>query len=193
MNESYRSAMSRTVRSSLEFIWEVLKVVIVVFAIIIPVRHYLVKPFYVRGASMEPNFHDYEYLVVDELSFRLRAPERGEVVVLKDPLDNSQYFIKRIIGLPGEHLVVRDGVVRINGKILDESTYLDSSVRTTGHDDVTLQDHEYYLLGDNRSASLDSRVFGPLDKNEFVGRTWIRAWPLSRLDIYHPFTYPVTQ
>lgn len=190
MNESQRSAVRRTVRNSLEFLWEVLKVVIVVFAIIIPVRHYLIKPFYVRGASMEPNFHDYEYLVVDELSYRLREPERGEVVVLKDPLDPSQYFIKRIVGLPGEHIVVRDGTVRINGKKLDETQYLDDSVRTTGHDDVTLQESEYYLMGDNRSASLDSRVFGPLDKSEFVGRTWIRAWPLTEIELFSPFTYP---
>lgn len=190
MNESQRSAVRRTVRNSLEFLWEVLKVVIVVFAIIIPVRHYLVKPFYVRGASMEPNFHDYEYLVVDELSYRLREPARGEVVVLKDPLDPSQYFIKRIIGLPGEHIVVRDGAVRINGKKLDETQYLDESVRTTGHDDVTLQEDEYYLMGDNRPASLDSRVFGPLKKSEFVGRTWIRAWPLTDIQLFSPFTYP---
>lgn len=190
MNESQRSAVRRTVRNSLEFLWEVLKVVIVVFAIIIPVRHYLIKPFYVRGASMEPNFHDYEYLVVDELSYRLREPARGEVVVLKDPLDPSQYFIKRIVGLPGEHIVVRDGAVRINGKKLDETQYLDSAVRTTGHDDVTLQEDEYYLMGDNRPASLDSRVFGPLKKDEFVGRTWIRAWPLTDVKIFSPFTYP---
>ena len=190
LDQARQSAIRRTLRSTLEFVWEVLKVVIVVFAIIIPVRHYLVKPFYVRGASMEPNFHDYEYLVVDELSYRLREPARGEVVVLKDPLDPSQYFIKRIIGLPGEHVVVRDGAVRINGKILDESAYLEDSVRTTGRDDVTLQTDEYYLLGDNRQASLDSRVFGPLDKSEFVGRTWIRAWPVSQLDVFEPLTYP---
>lgn len=190
MNETQRSAVRRTVRNSLEFLWEVLKVVIVVFAIIIPVRHYLIKPFYVRGASMEPNFHDYEYLVVDELSYRLRDPQRGEVVVLKDPLDPSQYFIKRIIGLPGEHIVIRDGAVRINGKKLDESLYLEDSVRTTGHDDVTLAEDEYYLMGDNRPASLDSRVFGPLNKSEFVGRTWIRAWPLNEIELFSPFTYP---
>lgn len=190
LNETQRASLRRSLRTSLEFIWEVLKVVIVVFAIIIPVRHYLIKPFYVRGASMEPNFHDYEYLVVDELSYRLRAPERGEVVVLKDPMDPSQYFIKRIIGLPGEHLVVRDGVVRINGNILDESAYLAASLHTTGHDDVTVPENTYYLMGDNRPASLDSRVFGPVEKNELVGRTWIRAWPLTQVQVFAPFTYP---
>lgn len=190
MNQERRAAVRRTVRSTFEFLLEVAKVVIVVFAIIIPVRHYLVKPFYVRGASMEPNFHDYEYLVIDELSYRFREPQRGEVVVLNDPMDPSQYFIKRIIGLPGEHLVIRDGVVRINGKILDESMYLEDSVRTTGHDDVTLEDNEYYVMGDNRLASLDSRVFGSVDQSEFIGRTWIRAWPLNDMQIFTPFTYP---
>lgn len=190
LNETQRASLRRSLRTSLGFIWEVLKVVIVVFAIIIPVRHYLIKPFYVRGASMEPNFHDYEYLVVDELSYRLRAPERGEVVVLKDPMDPSQYFIKRIIGLPGEHLVVRDGVVRINGNVLDESEYLAATFHTTGHDDVTVPENTYYLMGDNRPASLDSRVFGPVKKSELVGRTWIRAWPLTQVQVFAPFTYP---
>lgn len=190
LNEAQRTALRRNLRTSLEFLWEVLKVVVVVFAIIIPVRHYLIKPFYVRGASMEPNFHDFEYLVVDELSYRLRAPDRGEVVVLKDPMDPSQYFIKRIIGLPGEHLVVRDGVVRINGKILDESEYLAPTLHTTGHDDVTVPENTYYLMGDNRPASLDSRVFGPVEKSDLVGRTWIRAWPISQVQVFTPFTYP---
>lgn len=179
-------------RSFLLFGWEVIQVVVVVFAIIIPVRQFLVKPFYVRGASMEPNFHDYEYLVIDELSYRLRDPQRGEVVVLKDPSNPEQFFIKRIIGLPGEKVVVRDGHVRINGEVLDETVYLDSSVRTTGSDNVTLGDNEYYVMGDNRPASLDSRVFGPVAENEFVGRTWIRAWPPSRLDVFSPFSYPAT-
>lgn len=190
MNESYRSSLRRSAKSTLEFLWEVLKVVVVVFAIIVPVRHYLVKPFYVRGASMEPNFHDYQYLVIDELSYRLREPARGEVVVLRDPLDPEQYFIKRIIGLPGDHVVVRDGGVRVNGVILNESVYLESKVRTTGHDDVTLQSDEYYVMGDNRAASLDSRVFGPVLSSEFVGRTWIRAWPPSQMNIFSPFSYP---
>src|SRR3989344_1293745 len=84
------------------FFWEIFKVVVISLVIIIPIRYFLIKPFYVKGASMEPNFHDYEYLIIDEISYRFNQPARGEVVVFKYPFDQSQFFIKRIIGMPGE-------------------------------------------------------------------------------------------
>ena len=88
------------------FVFEVVKVVVISLAIIIPVRYFLIQPFYVKGASMEPSFYDHEYLIVDEMSYRFRLPERGEIVVFKYPLDPSQYFIKRVIGLPGEKVEI---------------------------------------------------------------------------------------
>lgn len=164
------------------FIWEVAKVVVFALAIIIPVRYFLIQPFYVKGESMEPNFYEYEYLIINEITYRLQEPQRGDVVVLRNPQEPSQFFIKRVIGLPGEKISVRERHVYINDQSLDESVYLDASVQTTGtRAPVQLADNEYYVLGDNRARSLDSRVFGPVTADEFVGKTWLRAWPLHRL------------
>ena len=169
------------------FVFEVLKVVVISLVIIIPVRYYLIQPFYVKGASMEPNFHDYEYLIIDEISYRFDQPQRGEVVVVRNPNDQSQYFIKRIIGLPGETVEIKDGQVIIYndrypaGIELDESVYLALAVKTQGRDIVKLENDQCYLLGDNRTSSLDSRLFGPLSMDDIVGRAWVRAWPFNRI------------
>lgn len=172
--------------AALAFVGEVLRVVIFALAIIVPVRYLLVQPFYVKGASMEPNFHDAEYLIIDELSYRFRSPARGEVVVLRNPARPSEFFIKRIIGLPGEHLEIAGDRIRVTnaahpvGFSLDESPYLDPSVATNGNLQVDLGGRQYYVFGDNRSYSLDSRSFGPVDRKTIVGRVWIRAWPFER-------------
>lgn len=160
-------------------------------AIIIPFRAYVAQPFFVRGASMAPGFADGEYLIVDELSSRLnfRPPQRGDVVVFRYPLDPSQYFIKRIVALPGETIRIRDGVVTIfsakfpQGAVLDEAPYLSAEERTEGTVEVTIRPGEVFLLGDNRDHSSDSRAWGPLANDLIVGRAWIRAFPLSRAGI----------
>jgi signal peptidase I len=169
-----------------EFILEFLKILIISLAIVLPIRYFLIQPFYVKGASMEPNFYDYEYLIVDEITFRFREPQRGEVVIFHSPYRYSDYYIKRIIGLPKERVVIKDGEVYIynekfkDGIKLDESGYLEPSVKTPGQIDITLSDKEYFVLGDNRNSSLDSRSFGPISRNQIIGRAWIRAWPFYR-------------
>ncbi len=180
----------------ISFIWEVAKVVIISLAIIIPIRYYLIQPFYVRGASMEPNFYDFEYLIINEIDYRLNSPQRGDVVVLHDPRDDSQYFIKRIIGLPGEDVEIKDGEVVIyndenpSGFNLDESPYLSDYVDTRGPQKIWQMDEdEYFLMGDNRDASLDSRVFGEVHKDEFIGRAWLRAWPVTRATHFDNIDY----
>lgn len=174
---------------ALVFIWEVIKVVVVSLAIIIPVRYFLIQPFYVKGASMEPNFYNYEYLIIDELSYRFREPRRGDVVVLRNPHRPSQFFIKRIIGLPKEKVEIKNRHIFINDEQLDESNYLSAETETWGNQVVQLQEDEYFVLGDNRSESLDSRVFGPITREDFVGRTWIRAWPVTRLRLFNSIDY----
>ncbi|MFH1536623.1 MAG: signal peptidase I [Patescibacteria group bacterium] len=180
--------------STKKFVWEVAKVVVISLAIIIPIRYFVVQPFYVKGASMEPNFYDYEYLIIDELSYRFNDPARGEVIVLKDPRNTRQYFIKRIIGLPGETVEVKDGEIKINNddfeesKLLDEMFYLEN-IKTGGDIKVKLEADEYFILGDNRSASLDSRVFGAINEDEIIGRVWLRAWPFTRVKHFEPFEY----
>lgn len=179
---------------ALEFVGEVLHVLIISLAIIIPVRFFLVQPFYVKGASMEPNFYDHEYLIIDELTYRFQSPERGEIIVFRYPGDLREYFIKRVIGLPGERVVVSGGKVTVfnkkhlDGETLDERSYL-GSLLTAGEKDVTLGDSEYFLMGDNRGASLDSRIFGPVSRSLFIGRVWFRGWPLERAKVFaQPFS-----
>jgi len=131
---------------------------------------------------MDPNFEDGDYLIVDELSYNFRAPERGEVVVFKYPNDPSQRYIKRIIGLPGETVEIQGGKITIlnaSGKEILNEKYLPSSVLTLGDTKVTLGPKEYFVLGDNRMASSDSRRWGLLPEADIIGRVLLRAWPLS--------------
>ena len=167
------------------FILEVLQIIIISSAIIIPIRYFLIQPFYVKGASMEPNFLDHEYLIIDELSYRFRQPDRGEVVVFRYPRNPSDFFIKRVLGLPGETIEISDGIITIynmqhpNGIKISEP-YL-GDVRTLGTKRVTLSSDEFYVMGDNREESMDSRSFGPVDKGYLIGRVWVRGLPLTRL------------
>ncbi|MDP3771995.1 MAG: signal peptidase I [bacterium] len=168
--------------------YEFLRFAAVALALALFVRFYVAQPFIVRGASMEPNFEDREYLVIDEASYHFREPERGEVVVFRYPRNTDEFFIKRIIGLPGEQVVISGGHVKIinaahpEGFVLGES-YLSADVGTYLDQTKTLAAGQYFVLGDNRPASSDSRVWGVLDRGFIVGRVFFRAWPLTRLGI----------
>ncbi len=167
------------------FIIELVKIVVIALAIIIPIRTFILQPFYVKGASMEPTFYDNEYLVIDELSYRIHLPQRGDVVVLRNQA-LGEFLIKRIIGLPNDRIVINDGRVSvynaefISGAVLVEKTYLSPTVQTFGNLDVTLTADQYFVMGDNRPASLDSRSFGPIPRQDIIGRTAVRAWPISK-------------
>lgn len=179
------------------FVWEIVKVVCISLAIILPVRYYLIQPFYVKGASMEPNFHDREYLIVDEISYRLKSPERGQVIVFRYPKNPQEFFIKRIIALPGEEVQFKDGKVIIfnvahpDGMTLDEK-YL--SVNLLTEDDNTgkikVENNEYFVLGDNRSNSKDSRSFGAVDKSFVIGKILFRGWPVNEITLFNSNYWP---
>jgi signal peptidase I len=172
-------------KNTLSFFWEVAKIVIIALLIVIPIRSFVFQPFFVRGQSMEPNFENGDYLIIDEISYYFNEPQRGEVVVFKYPNDPSQRYIKRIVGLPGETIEIKSGQVLIfdqeGSQILDESDYLDSSVQTLGDSKVTLSKDEYFVLGDNRYASSDSRRWGVLPRENIIGRVFARAWPFTVL------------
>jgi len=171
----------RAISSFFLFIWEILKIVIIALVIVIPIRYFLFQPFIVKGQSMEPNFENSNYLIVDELSFRFRDPQRGEVVVFRYPKNISQRFIKRIIGLPGDKIEVKAGSIMVNDQVLDESKYLPSGVQTPGNIQTSLNENEYFVLGDNRISSFDSRQWGPLPRKNIIGRVYFRAWPFTAL------------
>jgi len=170
----------------LAFIWETAKIIIISLAIIVPIRYYLVQPFFVKGASMEENFHDGDYLLIDEISYRLKPPARGDIIVFRYPENPSQFFIKRIVGLPGETIEIKNNQVMIynpdfpEGLILEED-YLSAGQQTTGNISEKLDDGEYYVLGDNRLQSSDSRRWGTLDKKFITGRAFLRLWPVNKI------------
>jgi len=180
------------IKGFIGFVFEVIKVVLISSAIVATMRYFLIQPFYVKGASMEPNFHDREYLIVDEISYRFKKPKRGDVIVFRYPKNPQEYFIKRVIGLPGEKVEIKDGKVfiyndeYIDGVELDEK-YLPEHLRTYGgftKDVVEVKGGEYFVLGDNRNASKDSRSFGAVKKSFLIGRVLFRSWPFDKVTIF---------
>ncbi len=174
------------------FVFEIFKIVVISLVIIIPIRYFLIQPFYVKGASMEPSFYDYEYLIINELDYRLNDPERGEVVVFRYPRHPQEYFIKRIIGLPGEAIEIRAGEVYLyNEEYLQglrlQEDYLSVNTKTysLNEERVNLGVDEYFVLGDNRTASKDSRSFGAVNRSFMVGKVWLRGWPVERWDVFN--------
>lgn len=173
--------------SAAVFFLEVIKVVVLAAITIVVVRSFLFKPFVVEGQSMEPNYYEREYLLIDELSYHLREPKRGEVVVLRAPVIQKEYYLKRVIGLPGEKIKIENNKVIIyndefpQGKVVEEK-YLDEA--TTGSLSVQLGPEEYFVMGDNRNESYDSRKFGAISKNSIVGRTWVRGYPFDRITMF---------
>ncbi|MCK5211512.1 signal peptidase I [Candidatus Parcubacteria bacterium] len=178
------------------FVFELVKIVVISLVIIIPVRYFLIQPFYVKGASMEPNFYDHEYLIIDEISYRFNEPERGDIVVFRYPRNPQEYFIKRLIGLPGDKIQIKDGHVYISNDdspdwICLEESYLSLGVKTYGLSEevVELGDDEFYVLGDNRNSSKDSRSFGPVNRSYVTGRVLLRGWPFDRIQLFEAPQY----
>ncbi|MDP3710530.1 MAG: signal peptidase I [bacterium] len=185
-NQSNFEEKSSLTNKILLELWSVVKIFLVALAIVMPLRYYVAQPFIVRGSSMEPNFVNREYLVVDELTYRFREPQRDEAIVLRYPQNPNEYLIKRIIGLPGEEIEIASGEVKIKNKEYPEGLmlaqpYLEASKRPTYPGVKTrLGEDEFFVLGDNRPSSSDSRAWGVLPKKFIVGRAMFTVLPLSR-------------
>ena len=163
---------------------EVLEVVLVAVISVLIIKNFLVQPFLVSGDSMEPNFSDGNYLLVDEITYRFREPERGEVVVFKYPGDERVFYIKRVIGLPGETVTVRDNTVTVmneSGESVLSESYIPPTSRTSGDVKYVLDNDDYFVLGDNRLYSFDSRNWGPLNRDEILGVVRLNLWPLNEV------------
>ena len=163
--------------------WETGRVAIIALLFAFGVRTFIFQPFLVHGTSMEPNFHNGDYLIVDEISYRFQDPQRGEVLVFRYPNDLSQRYIKRVVGLPGETVEIQDGKITISGSsadsqtfTLDEAKYL-AGENTEGSLKMKLGSNEYFVLGDNRMFSSDSRIWGSLPREDIVGRVFLRIFP----------------
>lgn len=194
--EEKSEPVSRSERSFLAsaglFFLELIKIAVLTGVTIGLVRYFLFKPFYVKGQSMEPNFYEHEYLIIDELTYRFREPARGEVVVFKAPVAEKDYYLKRIIGLPGERVKVEGGKIIIfnsefpQGMVVKEDYISDDTLGTVA---FNLEKDQYFVLGDNRDASLDSRRFGPILRDTLVGRAWFRGWPINRITAFSAPSY----
>jgi len=165
------------------FFLDFLETIVVSLAIFAVVYIFLFQPHQVDGRSMEPNFHNGEYILTDKLSYRLHAPNRGDVVVFHSPQDERNDFIKRIIGIPGDTLMVKGGFVYINGTKLEEKYINDPDQVLAGRflregESYEVAPEQYIVMGDNRLHSSDSREWGPVNQSSIVGRAFFRYWPV---------------
>ncbi|MFB6181671.1 MAG: signal peptidase I [Candidatus Magasanikbacteria bacterium] len=174
------------------FSLEAIKIIVLAGVTVFVVRSFIFKPFYVKGSSMEPNFHEHDYLIVDQVTYQFREPKRGEVVVFKPPTGRKDFYLKRIIGLPGERIRIENGKViicDISCERLKEGYIEKSDLKIEGTYSVTLGKEQYFVLGDNRDNSSDSRIFGPVDRDAIVGKVWFRGYPIPRIDEFDPPPY----
>ena len=169
-----------------EWSWkDLLWFIIITVVIVLPIRLFIAQPFIVSGDSMYPTFESGEYLIIDQVTYRLSEPERGDVIVFRFPQDRSKFFIKRIIGLPGETIDFsgRDVIVtNLNGNSFTLPEEYVTKEKSNLPNAVTLTDSEYFVMGDNRLESLDSRIWGPLERKDIVGRALVRLLPFNKAD-----------
>lgn len=169
---------------------ETIRFTIIALAIVIPFRIFIAQPFIVEGASMDPTFKDGQYLIVDQVSYKLHPPQRGDVIIFRFPRDPSKYFIKRIIGLPGETVTIDNNEITIT-PFGDAPTfklsepYLPEKFVSVEYKTTTLDGDEYFVMGDNRPASSDSRMWGALPKKNIIGTPIVRLYPFSTIS-YQP-------
>lgn len=176
------------------FFLDIIEVLVFAIAIFLFIYLLVLQPHKIKGASMEPNYPNGQYLLTDKVTYRLREPERGDVIVFEAPASDDEEFIKRIIGIPGEIISIQDGAVYINSLKLDES-YLDNSLQTSSSSflkegvETQIPSDYYFVLGDNRPYSSDSRTWGFVSKDKITGRAWIIYWPISDIGIVENVSY----
>jgi len=179
--------IGRGIKNSIPLVLELIKIAVIAFVIVAPIRYFIFQPFIVSGASMAPNFETGDYLIVDEISYRLGTPQRGDIVVFDAsfiPGYTGQRFIKRVIGVPGDIVNVTNGKVSIikDGKttVLNEK-YLPANLKTYGNISVTLDPDQYFVLGDNREYSYDSRMWGVVPARYVIGKAALRIFPINEI------------
>ena len=183
MDESQDKNQNKTTWQSF---WELVRFAIIALIIVVPVRVFVVEPFVVSGSSMFPTFENGDYLIIDKISYKLGNPKRDDVVIFRYPNDQTKFFIKRIIGLPNEIVDIKGGVVTITngehtkGFKLDEPYVKNIS---SGNTHFELKDNEYFVMGDNRNASADSRYWGAVKRDLLTGKALLRLLPINSINI----------
>ncbi|MCX6812678.1 MAG: signal peptidase I [Candidatus Berkelbacteria bacterium] len=202
LNKITPGGEKRTV-SFLSFFFDLLKTFVIVVIVAFSIRFFVVQPFVVDGDSMLPNFINNEYLIAEKVSYDFKEPSRGDVVIFRYPKNPSVIYIKRLIGLPGETIEIKDNKVFVassptsDEKVLDESGYLPVVIKTYPLDNIdksvsykiTLADNEFFVLGDNREHSSDSREWGVLPKANIIGRVLVTVSPLDHFKIFTHLKY----
>ncbi len=169
-------------------VFDFLQSIVVVMAIMVMIYLFIMSPQEIKGASMEPSFFNGEYILTNKVLYKLREPRRGDVIIFKSPSNPEIDYIKRIIGLPGDTVSLKDNTIHVNGVAVDEP-YLRPATAIFGgsylaeNEEVIVPEGEYFVLGDNRPHSADSREFGPVPLEDFIGKAFLRYWPSSKLGI----------
>lgn len=181
-------------RSAIHFFFDFLETIVVALSVFVVIYLFIIQPHEVKGSSMEPSFSNNQYIITDKLSYRFGVPKRGDVVIFKAPTNPEVDYIKRIIALPGESVKILEGKVYVNEQILNEA-YLEDVTRLfpggflTDGQAITVPANHYFVMGDNRSHSSDSREFGPIDRKLIVGKAVFRYWPVNNLGLIPAVSY----
>ncbi len=175
---------SNNLRNVAEFIWEMVQTALTVIIVVYLVKTFLFQLFIVDGQSMEPTLHNEEMLLVDKLTYHFRSPHRGEIIIFQKPTEPSVNFIKRVIGLPGDTVIIKNGKVSIKTANSNEEqqiteAYLSPDTPTNGEEEITVKDNEVFVMGDNRTNSQDSRVIGAIPYKFILGKALFSYWPIK--------------
>ncbi len=179
-------ANSPTTPEKKESLWDIVKFVALALIIVIPIRMFIAQPFLVKGRSMDPTLHQSDYLIVDELSYHLRTPKRGEVIVFRFPGDPKEHFVKRVIGLPGDTLQIVNGKVTVVTKAGKKLELVEPYITNHSYEsleDIVVPEDNLFVMGDNRAESYDSRMWKFLPIKMATGRALIRLYPFSQIDM----------
>lgn len=180
------------------FFKEIFKFALLAAIIVLPIRFFIAQPFVVSGASMHPAFETKQYLIVDQISYRFENPKRGDVIIFRYPLEPKKFFIKRIIGLPLETINLENEQISITDKdgvktLITKESYINQEVSISSQLSVTLKDDEYFVLGDNRNESSDSRMWGPVKSSLIIGKPFLRLSPISKISLFPGAEIPETR
>ncbi len=184
------------IKRAIAAFFDFLQGIVVVLALLVMVYLFIMSPQEINGSSMEPNFHNGEFILTNKVLYKFRPPQRGDVVIFKSPPNKEIDYIKRIIGLPGDTVSVQNDAMYVNGQKVDEpylapDTPIFGGAYLAEGQSIVVPPDSYFMMGDNRAHSSDSREFGPINQTDFIGTAIFRYWPFSQMGTLHHPTYSI--